>query len=389
MSKQFNRGDIMRIVLISVLVFGGISPVAGKGKPNPPPPPNNTPPTPIQIFGAWHCGNHYCDWSTVRDMPEFDQANHWLIDRGDGSNLPSVNLVVLSFVNPLKMLNQTDAGLFNMIPPGMTQDIVAYFNDHGIRVMLSIGGITYTDDWDAALAKDPTQLGLNAAAVAQAMGVGIEIDYENSSSPNIPALQAFIDAYRSVLPYDAAGNDPAARLTIDVAAGDRWLIELNRYATENWLRTDNSVLDYANAMVGGTSSGTPTNWQEHVDGKPQYSPPVPPLAPAKFTGGLYLKGNNANCLNYDASEQKAYAEYVQKVMPNGAGTTPGMLGLMFWAAESPSARKNYQRTDDCTGGMGVAASSINNISHDYYENQVPPIIVPAEIPIPMTPLRQQ
>ena len=68
---------------------------------------------------------------------------------------------------------------------------------------LSIGGITYTDDWDAALAQDATQLGLNAAAIAEAMGVGIEIDYENSSDPNIPAVQAFIDAYRSQLPYDA------------------------------------------------------------------------------------------------------------------------------------------------------------------------------------------
>ena len=96
-------------------------------------------------------------------------------------------------------------------------------------------------------------------------------------------------------PYDATGANPAARLTIDVGAGDRWLIALNRYATANWLHPDHPVLDYANAMVSGTASGTPTNWQEHVDGKPQYAPPVPPLAPAKFTGGLYLKGNLANC----------------------------------------------------------------------------------------------
>ena len=31
-----------------------------------------------------------------------------------------------------------------------------------------------------------------------------------------------------------------------------------------------------------------SNWQEHIDGKPQYAPPIPPLAPAKFTGGLYV-----------------------------------------------------------------------------------------------------
>jgi hypothetical protein len=369
MSKQFVR-VVLPSFLVLLLSLGGINMVSA-AKPTPTPPPG--PATPIQIYGAWHCGNHYCDWSLVRNMTEFDQANHWLIDRGNGQ--PSVNLVVLSFVNPLKMLNQTDTGLNNMIPVGMNQAVVDYFKNRGIRVMLSIGGITYTDDWDAALSTNAnaTQLGLNAAAIAQAMGVGIEIDYENSSSPNIAGVQAFIDAYRSQLPYDATGNNPARRLTIDVGAGDRWLIALNRHATANWLTTANHVLDYANAMVGGTSSSTPTDWQEHIDGKPQYSPPVPPLAPAKFTGSLYLKGNIANCNNFASSEQKSYAPYLQTVLPNGAGTTPGMLGFMFWAAEYPSARRGYTATvppNTCELGMGTAATTFN-------------------IPIPMPPLRQQ
>ena len=160
---------------------------------------------------------------------------------------------------------------------------------------------------------------LHVAQVAQALGVGIEIDYENSSSANLAGLQQFVNAYRSVLPYDATGNNHAARLTIDLGAGDRCLTDITRYATQNWLTTTNPVLDYANAMVGGTSSGTPADWQEHVDGKPTYSPPVPPLAAAKFTGGLYLKGNIANCNNFDSSEQKADANFVQTVAPNGAG----------------------------------------------------------------------
>ena len=62
--------------------------------------------TPPQVYGAWHCGNDACTWATVRDMTDFDHNNHWLIDRGDGR--PSVNLVILSFVNPLKLLNQHD-----------------------------------------------------------------------------------------------------------------------------------------------------------------------------------------------------------------------------------------------------------------------------------------
>ena len=375
-------------VLLAVLVAISSLFVAAPGavsaaKPATPTPsgptPTPAPTTPISVFGAWTCGNHFCDWSLVRDMAEFDLNNHWMIDRGDGPGKPSVNLVVLAFANPLKMLNKTDTGLLNSIPVGMNQAVVDYFKSRGVRVMISIGGITYTDDWDAALGVDSvssvtaTQLGLNAAAVAQALGVGIEIDYERNTGPKINAMQAFINAYRSQLPYDATGNNPAARLTIDLGAGDRWLIDLNRYATANWLNTTTPVLDYANAMVGGTSSSTPTDWQEHIDGKSNYSPVVLPLAPAKFTGSLYLKGSNANCTNYASSEQKADANYVQTVQPNGAGTSAGMLGFMFWAAEKPSSRNGYTPTwppNSCEGGMGVAASTFN-------------------IPIPMLPLRQQ
>ena len=88
----------------------------------------------VTILRAWHCGNHYCDWSLVRNMAEFDQANHWLIDRGDGR--PSVNLVVLSFVNPLRMLNQTDSGLNGMIPAGMTQAVLA---GHAVSSIMGAG----------------------------------------------------------------------------------------------------------------------------------------------------------------------------------------------------------------------------------------------------------
>ncbi|HKD99358.1 MAG TPA: hypothetical protein VKB69_17410, partial [Micromonosporaceae bacterium] len=179
--------------------------------------------TPIQVYGAWHCGNDACTWAAVRDMTDFDTNNHWIVDRGDGH--PSVNLVVLSFVNPLRLLNQTnDAGDVGGVPRGMTSAIVSYFTSHGIRVMLSIGGITYTGDWDTALSTNPAQLARNAAAVAQQLGVGIEIDYENSSSPNLTGLQTFVSTYRSILGYDATGANPAARLTIDLAAGDRYLI---------------------------------------------------------------------------------------------------------------------------------------------------------------------
>ncbi|MBB5868115.1 hypothetical protein F4553_001494 [Allocatelliglobosispora scoriae] len=213
--------------------------------------------TPIQIFGAWHCSDDACLWGAVRTVAQFDSQNHWLVDRGDGR--PSVNLVVLSFVNPLRLLNlTTDAATLNGVPRGMTQEIVNYFTSRGIRVMFSIGGITYTDDWDSALAANGTLLGQRAAAVATQFGVGIEIDYEQNTNPNLVGLQSFISAYRAIHPYNASGSDPTARLTIDTAAGDRWLIDINRKATADWLRTDTPVLDFANAMVSARQPSAST-----------------------------------------------------------------------------------------------------------------------------------
>jgi hypothetical protein len=331
--------------------------------------------SPIQVYGAWHCGNDACTWATVRNMTDFDADNHWLIDRGDGH--PSVNLVVLSFVNPLKLLDGTnDTGDVNGAPVGMDQAVVDYFTSHGVRVMLSIGGITYTDDWDTALATNPTLLGQRAAALASQLGVGMEIDYENSSSPDLSGLQAFISAYRAVHPYDATGTDPTARLTIDLAAGDRYLIALDQYATANWLTTADPVLDYANAMVPNkqpTASGAESNWQEHIDGKPNYSPPIGPLAPAKFTGALYLAGTSQvlpECDDFAASLEDSTGGWLRSAAPAGAGTTPGMLGYMFWAAEQPSTRGvTTDPPNTCGGGVGAGST-------DY------------GVPVPMPALRQ-
>ena len=259
----------------------------------------------------------------------------------------------------------------------MNQAVVDYFKNRGIRVALSIGGITYVDAWNQALATNPTQLGLNAAEAAQRFGVGIEIDYEENMNPNLTGLQAFINAYRSVLPYDASGNNHAARLTIDLAAGDRWLIPLTRKATADWLNTTTPVLDYANAMVPSkqpnNAAAAQADWQEHVDGKPQFAPPILPLAPAKFTGGLYIvTGTRAcpECINFSSSLINSTGTYVQTVVPNGAGTTSGMLGYMFWAAECPSSRRVCTTPPNtCEGGVGVGAQTYS-------------------IPIPMPPLRQ-
>ena len=334
--------------------------------------------TPIDVYGAWHCGNDACLWGEVRDMTDFEWANAWLVEGGGGG--PAVNLVVLSFVNPLRLLHgTTDLITLNGIPRGMTAEVIEYFTSRDIRVMLSIGGITYVDDWNQALAEDAWQLGINAATVATSLGVGIEIDYEENASPDLAGLQNFISAYRSVHPYDDTGADPAARLTIDLAAGDRWLIALTRHATTEWLHPDHPVLDYANAMVPNRQPGSAddaiANWYEHIEGKSRYDPPILPLAPAKFTGSLYIvTGRNEapECVDFASSLQNGTSDFVQRVMPNpaGPGATPGMLGFMFWAAETPSSRRiSTVPPSSCEGGVGVGASTF-------------------QIPIPMPALRQ-
>src|ERR1700722_3681503 len=331
--------------------------------------------TQMQVYGAWHCGSDFCTWASVRDMTDFDAKNHWIIDRGDGS--PSVNLVVLSFVNPLKLLNQTnDAGDVNGAPIGMTPAIVSYFTSHNIRVILSIGGITYTSFWDQALSTNAAQLGIYAAQLAIRLGVGIEIDYENNTSPNLNGLQAFINAYRSILPYDATGNNPAARLTIDLAAGDQYLVPLAATATADWLTSFNPVLDYANAMVPNkqpSTSAAESNWQQHISGYPRITPPVPPLAPAKMTGSIYIvtgKNPAPECTTFSGSLEDTTGSFVETVAPAGAGTTSGMLGMMFWAAECQGTHSVCTTPPNtCLCGVGVCSKTYN-------------------APFPMPPLRQ-
>lgn len=320
----------------------------------------------FEVYGAWHCGNDYCTWSTVRDIAEFDAKNRWLVDRGDGT--PSVNLVVLSFVHPLDLLDKTtDATPLAGIPRGMTREVVQYFKSRNVRVMLSIGGITYVKPWNQALARDARQLGLNAARVARELGVGIEIDYEENRAPDLAGLEAFIRAYRSVHAYDPTGTNHAARLTIDLAAGDRWLIAMTRKATADWLRDTSAAdvkLDYANAMVPARqprATEAIANWQEHVDGKPQYAPPILPLAPKRFTGGLYVVGGKVipECNDFGRSLQNATSTFVRSVAPKtGDSATPGMLGYMFWAAEC-SGTRNVCTTPPttCEGGVGVGATT--------------------------------
>ena len=328
--------------------------------------------TQMQIYGAWHCYTDGCSWASVPNMTTFDTDNHWMIDRDmNNTYLPSVNLVILSFVNPVKLMNlTTDSGDTNGIPVGMNAAVINYFQSRGVRVMMSIGGASYRKDWDKALSTNPTQLGLNAAAAAKQFNVGMEIDYENSSSPNLTGLQKFVTAYRSQIPYDATGTNYAARLTIDLGDGDTYLTKLAAYAVSNWLQTSAPVLDYANAMVATQKTGIATlesGWQQHVDG---LSGSVGPMAPAKLTGSLWLIGSQPNCDNFSNSDQNTGASFVENLAPSGAGTTTGMLGYMFWAAGCQGNGTGCTfPPNTCENGMGGAMTAFS-------------------IPVPMPALRQ-
>jgi hypothetical protein len=264
-----------------------------------------------------------------------------------------------------------DSGDVNGIPIGMNTPVINYFQSRGVRVMMSIGGASYRKNWDKALSSNPTQLGVNAANAAKQFNVGMEIDYENSSSPNLTGLQQFVTAYRSQIAYDATGANNAARLTIDLGNDDLYLTKLANYATTNWLKTSAPVLDYANAMVASQKTSVAaleTGWQQHVDG---VSGSVPPLAPAKVTGSLWLIGADTNCNDFSNSDQNTAANFVETIAPAGAGTTDGMLGYMFWAAGCQGNGTGCTfPPDTCQDGMGGAATAFN-------------------IPIPMPALRQQ
>ena len=326
----------------------------------------------MQVYGAWHCYSDACSWASVPNMTTFDTDNRWMIDRNlDSTYHPSVNVVVLSFVDPVKLMNLTnDSTTVNGIPIGMNTAVVNYSQSRGVRVMMSIGGASFTSHWNKALGSNPTQLGINAANAAKQFNVGMEIDYENSSQPNLTGLQQFVSAYRSVVPYDATGVNFAARLTIDLGDGDTYLTKLANYAVTNWLKTSAPVLDYANAMVGSQKTSVATlesGWQQHVDG---YGSSVPPMAPAKLTGSLWLVGGQPNCDNFSNSDQNTAFSFVENLAPAGAGMSTGMLGYMFWAAGCQGNGTGCTfPPNTCENGMGGAATAFN-------------------IPIPMPALRQ-
>jgi hypothetical protein len=63
------------------------------------------------------------------------------------------------------------------------------------------------------------------------------------------------------------------------------------------------------------------------------------------------------CVDFSNSLEKSTGSFVQSVAPK-VGTTPGMLGYMFWAAEKPASRGvTTTPPNSCEGGVGVGATT--------------------------------
>ena len=143
-------------------------------------------PTPIQIFGAWHCSDDACTWATVRTVAEFDSKNHWLVDRGNGQPVGQPRDPQLRPPAQAAEPDDRRRDRSTACRKGMTPEIVNYFKSRGHPGhALDRRHHLHRTPGTRRSRRTPTLLGQRAAALAQQLGVGIEIDYEENSNPNL------------------------------------------------------------------------------------------------------------------------------------------------------------------------------------------------------------
>jgi len=274
-----------------------------------------------KIYSAWYCGDDSCLWAST---PSNNAT--WLVNRGDGK--PTVNIVIFSFIDPLKLLQGT-------IPAGFTKNEVSYFTSKNIYVIFSIGGASYSSNWDQALASNAQKLAQNAASIAQEYGVGIEIDYETDSSTSMPALTTFVKTYRSIIPYQSGATpSPQSILTVDLGAGTGYLSAMSSTAA-GWLSSN--LVNWANAMVAGDPNGDNTQyWQQHLTGATWAN--IPPMNASQLVGSLYASSGANDCQTYTGTVLPTSISWIQQ---NKA------RGLSFWAAGCPSGPN--QCANNCPG----------------------------------------
>ncbi|EFA79437.1 hypothetical protein PPL_07855 [Heterostelium album PN500] len=285
-----------------------------------------------KVYAIWHCGIDGCMWNTPINNSYVD----WIVNRGDG--IPTNNLFIFSFLNPVNILQQG----IQAVPAGMSKSLIQYLQSQGLSVMFSIGGAgivlnSWSSEWDQALTKDPTTLGKNAAAIAQEFGVGIEIDYE--SEANTPKLDAFVKAYRSVIPFDNSSSaTDSSLLTVDTGAGTGYLTSVSLWASK-WLEANE--INWINAMVTGGPYGSLSEatqyWNEHLYGTNWAS--IPPMRPEHLVVSLYSCDGSPNCNSYQGTVLQAAVGWV-----NNATTR----GISFWVGGCVGGLNN-NCCNDCTG----------------------------------------
>jgi hypothetical protein len=273
-----------------------------------------------KIYSAWFCGDDSCGWAAP---PTNNQT--WLTNRGDGK--PTVNIITFAFIDPLTLLKGT-------IPAGFTKGEVNYYKNNNMYVMFSIGGASYSSNWDSALASNAVQLATNAANIAKQYGVGIEIDYEQDSSGSMNSLTTFVKTYRSIIPYDSSASPaPESLLTVDLGAGTGYLSAIAATAG-GWLNSN--LVNWANAMVAGDPNGDNTQyWQQHLDGASWAN--IPPMNAKYLVGSLYASSGANDCGSYTAPLPNAVSWMQSK----------GGRGIGFWAAGCPAGPN--QCANNCPG----------------------------------------
>lgn len=254
------------------------------------------------IYGAWHCGPGDCEWASV---PTNDSMG-WLLNRGDGK--PTVNVLSLAFLNPVKVLNNGVKG----VPPGMTKSFINDLRSRGISVYMSIGGASWVSEWETALS-DPQKLATNAVAIAREYNVGIEIDYEGEKA--VPQLNAFVKAFSS--------QGPGISLTTDVDSDNGWIVAVDKAAVD-WVKAGSA--ETLNAMVDDKPFPSPSvaegQWINHLHGTSD----VPALSGRNLTVALYagdpdVGGVTKNCQQYAGSVLEGIIPWVK---------SNNVRGIMFW-----------------------------------------------------------
>lgn len=367
--------------------------------PGPPPPPPPPGPGPSgggpKVAMAW-ISDQFANFDVAWDMSgvnQFKSCHNWLKNSG-------INVVSLAFLKPTEILNTstcasgicTDKGVRIGMPGA-----IDYFKGEGMDlVFLSIGGATYTSFWEEVLKTNATaeDFATKVAAIAQFYQVGIEIDYEESSSPNLAGLEHFVKTYRSIIPYNHTYWTPESFLTLDFGQGAQFMGPIANWVAKNAFNTDPAkrLLNWANAMVAGSRESRVTDlidrWNQHVNGYSTLQ--THPIAPAYLVGSLWSSGRSVqdSCVNPNSPTllDAALVDYIKNVKPcigNKIGCkgylapaqyTDGLLGYAFWMCGNigPSQVNtcpigttidiygtSYPGNGDCTPGFRAANATYN------------------------------